>query len=75
MSNIPETEKNKLFEVKMELETFAQEDDNKEITYDMMVSSKIDPLKIYPNNIKGDFVGHFKSISKIEFNPSNKYIF
>ena len=72
MSNIPEVEKNKLFELKMELEAFAQKEDNKEITYEMIVSSKIDPLKIYSSNIKSDFVGHFKSISKIEFNPSNK---
>lgn len=72
MSSISSNEKDKLFDLKTQLESFAKKEETEEITYDLMLSSEVDSLSLYPDTLRGEFTGHFRAVRAMRFNPVNQ---
>jgi len=76
MSNIPSSDDKKKFrDFKQELQLFAQQENSKEITFGLILNSKITSQRLYPSPLRSEFTGHFKSSKKVEFNPANESYF
>ena len=61
-----------LFDLKREIEAYADEEDTKEITYELLLSSSIDPFQLYPNPVNNEYTGHFRSVKNVIFNPASQ---
>lgn len=69
MSNISQSEKSNFSGLKLEIERIARSEGLKEIGLQDLLRFKVDIDKLYTNAVKEEFNSHFKSVSKLRFNP------